>query len=89
MIISRDAEESGTGYYKSGTVSGSFSSSNPVRKTSFFARDGGNNVLAGTMAQVMLWDGKILTQAEKEALYASGNGTTSIISAWKERGTAI
>ena len=32
---------------------------------------------------------RILTQAEKEAIYASGNGTTALAKSWTERGTAI
>ena len=38
----------------------------------------------------MIFKDVILTQANKESLYASGNGTTTIPTAtsWKERGTA-
>jgi len=46
--------------------------------------------MAGKLAQVIIWKGHILTADEKTALYASGNGTTTLPSPleWKERGSA-
>ncbi len=95
LTISRDAETSGTGFSQDDTTNENWSTSNPTRKTTYMARPttGGNaydNGVEGTMAQVMIFKDVILTQANKESLYASGNGTTTIPDSkeWVERGTA-
>jgi hypothetical protein len=92
LTMTRDAATSGTGFAQSSTDNENWSTANPTRKTTFFARptssyDGG---MAGKLAQVIIWKGHILTADEKTALYASGNGTTTLPSPleWKERGSA-
>jgi len=91
LTVTRDAATSGTGFHQGSEDNNTYSSSNPTRKVTYFARptssyDGG---MAGRLAQVMIFKDKILTQAEKVALYAGGNGTTTIaLEEWKERGTA-
>jgi hypothetical protein len=90
LTVTRDAATSGTGFHQANTDNATHSSSNPTRLCRYFARptasyDGG---FAGRLAQVMVWEDKILTQAEKVALYASGTGTTKITSSWTEKGTA-
>ena len=92
LTMTRDAATSGTGFAQSSTDNANWSTANPTRKVTFFARttssyDGG---MAGKLAQVIIWKGHILTADEKTALYASGNGTTTLPSPleWKERNTA-
>jgi len=92
LTMTRDAATSGTGFAQSSTDNENWNTGNPTRKVTFFARptssyDGG---MAGKLAQVIIWKGHILTADEKTALYASGNGTTTLPSPleWKERGSA-
>ena len=92
LTVSRDATTSGTGFHQSDEDNDTYSSSNPTRKFTYFARPTSSydHGIVGTLAQVTIWKGHILTQAEKVSLYASGNGTTTLPSPleWKERGTA-
>ena len=95
LTVTRDASTSGTGFHQGDYDDVAYSTSNPTRKTTYMARptSGGNaydNGVMGTMAQIIIWKGHILTQAEKVSLYASGNGTTTLPSPleWKERNTA-
>ena len=95
LTISRDAETSGTGFSQDDTTNENWSTANPTRKTTYMARptEGSNaydNGVEGTMAQIMIFKDVILSQANKESLYASGNGTTTIPDSkeWVERGTA-
>ena len=95
LTVTRDASTSGTGFHQGDYDDVAYSTSNPTRKTTYMARPttGGNaydNGVMGTMAQIIIWKGHILTQAEKVSLYASGNGTTTLPSPleWKERNTA-
>ena len=92
LTMTRDASTSGTGFAQSNTDNENWNTGNPTRKVTFFARptssyDGG---MAGKLAQVIIWKGHILTADEKTALFASGNGTTTLPSPleWKERGSA-
>ena len=92
LTMTRDAATSGTGFAQTSTDNENWSTANPTRKVTFFARptssyDGG---MAGKLAQVIIWKGHILTADEKTALYASGNGTTTLPSPleWIERNTA-
>ena len=92
LTVSRDATTSGTGFHQGDYDDVAYSTSNPTRKTTYFARPTSSydHGIVGTLAQVMIFKDVILTQANKESLYASGNGTTTIPTAtsWKERGTA-
>ena len=95
LTISRDAETSGTGFSQDDTTNENWSTANPTRKTTYMARptEGSNaydNGVEGTMAQIMIFKDVILSQANKESLYASGYGTTTIPDSkeWVERGTA-
>lgn len=90
LTVSRDAATSGTGFHQGDEDHDGYSSSNPTRKTTYFARPTSSYDLGmgGRLAEVTIWKDKILTQAEKVALYASGNGTSKISSSWKEKGTA-
>ena len=92
LTVSRDATTSGTGFHQSDEDNDTYSSSNPTRKFTYFARPTSSydHGIVGTLAQVTIWKGHILTQAEKVSLYASGNGTTTLPSPleWKERGSA-
>ena len=90
LTVTRDAATTGTGFHQGSEDNDTYSSSNPTRKTTYMARPTGSYDIGavGRLAQVTIWEDKILTQAEKVALYASGNGTTKLASSWKEKGTA-
>jgi len=90
LTVSRDAATSGTGFHQGSEDNDTYSSSNPTREVTYFARATSSHDLGmgGRLAEVTIWEDKILTQAEKVALYSSGNGTTKLASSWKEKGTA-
>ena len=92
LTVSRDATTSGTGFHQGDYDDVAYSTSNPTRKTTYFARPTSSydHGIVGTLAQVMIFKDVILSQANKESLYASGNGTTTIPDSkeWVERGTA-
>ena len=92
LTVSRDATTSGTGFHQGDEDNDTYSSSNPTRKFTYFARPTSSydHGIVGTLAQVMIFKDVILSQANKESLYASGNGTTTIPDSkeWVERGTA-
>ena len=92
LTVSRDATTSGTGFHQGDYDDFAYSTSNPTRKTTYFARPTSSydHGIVGTLAQVMIFKDVILSQANKESLYASGNGTTTIPDSkeWVERGTA-
>ena len=90
LTVTRDASTSGTGFHQGSEDNDTYSSSNPTRKTTYMSRPTGSYDLGamGRLAQVTIWEDKILTQAEKVALYSSGNGTSKLSSSWKEKGTA-
>jgi hypothetical protein len=90
MKISCDTSETGVKYAEGTETGNSYSSSNPTYKTTFLARNDTNSnekELNADISQVTFWEDKILTQDEKEAIYASGNGTTSMPMEWSEEGT--
>ena len=90
LTVTRDAATSGTGFHQADTDNETWSSSNPTRKVVYMARPTGSYDMGaiGRLAQVTIWEDRILTQAEKVALYSSGNGTTKLTSSWKEKGSA-
>ena len=101
LTVSRDAATSGTGFHQGDEDNDTYSSSNPTRKVTYFARSTPSLDLGmgGRLAQVTIWEDKILTQAEKLALYngtsgvapdqsGGGTGVSALASAWKEKGTA-
>jgi len=92
LTVSRDASTSGAGFSQADTSNENWSTSNPTRKVTYFARPTSSydHGIVGTLAQVMIFKDTILTQANKVSLFASGNGTTTIptVTEWKERGTA-
>ena len=90
LTVTRDAATTGTGFHQGSEDNDTYSSSNPTRKVTYMSRPTGSydHGAVGRIAQVTIWEDKILTQAEKVALYASGNGTTKLTSSWKEKGTA-
>jgi len=95
LTVTRDAATSGTGFHQGDEDNDTYSSSNPTRKVTYFARATSSYDLGmgGALAQVTIWEDRILTQAEKLALYvgtagtAGGNGSP-VASSWKEKGTA-
>ena len=72
LTMTRDAATSGTGFAQTSTDNENWSTANPTRKVTFFARptssyDGG---MAGKLAQVIIWSP---IQFEEEAQTAAGS----------------
>ena len=88
LTMSRDAATSGSSFHQGTDTSNAYSTGSPTRRITFFAKDDGAHGVGGTLAQVLVFKDRILTQAEKVALYASGNGISALSSSWKEKGTA-
>ena len=77
LTVTRDASTSGTGFHQGDEDHDGYSSSNPTRKCTYFARATPSLDLGmgGRLAQVMFFEDRILTQAEKLTLYAGTAGT--------------
>ena len=93
LTVTRDAVASGTsaqGFHQGNEDNDTYSSSNPTRRCTYFSRwtDSAYDItMGGRLAQVTIWEDRILTQAEKVALYSSGNGISAVSSSWKAKGT--
>ncbi len=91
LTVTRDASTSGAGFSQGDTSNENWSTNDPTRKVTYIARPTSSydHGIVGTIAQVMIFKDTILTQANKESLYASGNGTTTIptVTEWKEMKT--